>query len=119
MISGGLMRRTTRFVILVLPIAVAPGCATQRSVPTPSAGAATAAPSSTTNAPAPNPAADSARALDLGRALLARGEMSAATVALREAMRLEPNLAEARASLGLALYAMGDLDAAVEEIGRA
>jgi TPR repeat protein len=42
--------------------------------------------------------------------------MVAATVALREALRLEPDLAEARASLGLALYAMGDLDAAIEEL---
>jgi tetratricopeptide (TPR) repeat protein len=105
MISEGLMNSTTRFVVLVLPIALAIGCATQRPAPTPPAIATT-----------PPPAADPARILDLGRALLARGEMVAATVALREALRLKPDLAEARASLGLALYAMGDLDAAVEEL---
>jgi TPR repeat protein len=43
--------------------------------------------------------------------------MVAATVPLREALRREPGLLEARASLGLALYGMGDLDAAVEELG--
>jgi len=42
--------------------------------------------------------------------------MAAAAVTLREALRLDPGLAEARASLGLALYAMGDLDAAIEEL---
>jgi TPR repeat protein len=42
--------------------------------------------------------------------------MLAATVSLREALRLAPDLPEARASLGLALYAMGDLDVAAEEL---
>ena len=60
--------------------------------------------------------ADATRALAQGRALIARGEMVAATVALREAVRLAPELAEARASLGLALYAIGDLDAALDEL---
>src|SRR5882672_7587279 len=105
MISEGLLNSTTRLVVLVLPIALASGCATQRPAPTPPAIATT-----------PPPTADPARILDLGRALLARSEMVAATVALREALRLKPDLAEARASLGLALYAMGDLDAAVEEL---
>src|SRR5207245_10020144 len=73
-------------------------------------------PPATTGDPGPPAAADPARLLDLGRALLARGEMVAATMALREALHLKPDLAEARASLGLALYAMGDLDAAVEEL---
>jgi TPR repeat protein len=116
MISEVLMNSTTRLVVLVLPIALASGCATQRPAPTPPAIATTLPPTVAIPLAAPPPAADPARILDLGRALLARGEMVAATVALREALRLKPDLAEARASLGLALYAMGDLDAAVEEL---
>src|SRR5437870_9010607 len=42
--------------------------------------------------------------------------MAAAATALREALRREPDLIQARASLGLALYGMGDLDAAVDEL---
>lgn len=41
--------------------------------------------------------------------------MAAAASALREALRLQGDLIPARWSLGLALYAMGDLDSAVEE----
>jgi tetratricopeptide (TPR) repeat protein len=113
------MNGTTPFVVLALASALAIGCATPPLAPPPPPRATTLAPPSTTSPPlpaAPTPAGDPARALDLGRALLARGEMAAATVALREALRLEPDLAEARASLGLALYAMGDLDAAIEEL---
>ncbi len=131
------MNSTTRLVVLVLPIALASGCATPRPAPTPTAIATTpspppavaiplappssprppvVAPPATTSDSAPPAAADPTRILDLGRALLARGETVEATVPLREALRLKPDLAEARASLGLALYAMGDLDAAVEEL---
>ncbi len=60
--------------------------------------------------------ADAQRYLEQGRALIARGEMAAATTALREALRRRPDLTQARASLGLALYALGDLDAAVDEL---
>src|SRR2546426_1328283 len=42
--------------------------------------------------------------------------MAAAATALREALRREPDLIQARMSLGLALYGMGDLDAAVDEL---
>lgn len=42
--------------------------------------------------------------------------MAAAATALREALRREPDLIQARASLGLALYGTGDLDAAVDEL---
>src|SRR5438034_1820674 len=42
--------------------------------------------------------------------------MAAAATALREALRREPDLIQARTSLGLALYGMGDLDAAVDEL---
>ncbi|OLC30052.1 MAG: hypothetical protein AUH81_21125 [Candidatus Rokubacteria bacterium 13_1_40CM_4_69_5] len=54
--------------------------------------------------------------VELGQALIARGEMAAAATALREALRREPDLLQARSSLGLALYGMGDLDAAGEEL---
>jgi TPR repeat protein len=42
--------------------------------------------------------------------------MAAAATVLRETLRLHPDLSDARVSLGLALYALGDLDAAVEEL---
>jgi tetratricopeptide (TPR) repeat protein len=113
------MNGSTCPVVLLLAVALATGCATQRLAPTPPAIASAPAPPPS---PAPPsvalvPAPDSARArLDEGRALLGRGEAAAAAVVLREALRLTPDLAEARASLGLALYALGDLDAAVEEL---
>jgi len=42
--------------------------------------------------------------------------MVAATILLREAIRLDPELFEARRTLGVALQSMGDLDGAVEEL---
>ena len=66
--------------------------------------------------PAPTPQAQAQVYLDQGQALIARGEMAADVTALREALRREPDLIQARSSLGLALYGMGDLDAAVEEL---
>ena len=107
----------TRPVVLSLALVVlASGCVTPHAAPPPTG--ATAPPSSVATPPRPTPAAaaEAARAYEHGRALVARGEMMAATVALRDALRLRPDLAEARASLGLALYAMGDLDGAVEEL---
>ena len=83
------MNGTTRFVVLVLPIALASGCVTTGSAPAPTAVAATPSPPATTSDSAPPAAADPARLLDLGRALLARGEMVAATMALREALHLK------------------------------
>jgi tetratricopeptide (TPR) repeat protein len=47
---------------------------------------------------------------------MARGELSQATVALREALRLQPDLHQARAALGLALYGLGDFDGAIGEL---
>jgi TPR repeat protein len=65
----------------------------------------------------PSVPADRARAsLALGQSLMARGETAAATIPLREALRLDPNLLEARSSLGLALYALGDVDGAADEL---
>jgi tetratricopeptide (TPR) repeat protein len=54
--------------------------------------------------------------LERGQALIARGEMAAAASALRETLRLQPDLDDARAALGQALVGLGDLDAAVEEM---
>lgn len=68
---------------------------------------------------APPPADALARArteLERGQLLLARGETAAAAVALREALRLQPDLVAARATLGQVLYGLGDLDGAVEEL---
>lgn len=82
------------------------GCATQtapgRAAETPSAHG--------------DPAAQTSRDLDLGRAALGTGDLTAATIRLREAVRAQPDLPEARESLARALYAMGDLDGAVEEL---
>jgi TPR repeat protein len=55
--------------------------------------------------------------LDLGRALVGRGDMVEAVAWFREALSVEPDLVAARSGLGIALYGMGDLDAAVEELG--
>lgn len=54
--------------------------------------------------------------LDRGQLLLARGDAAGAASALREALRLQPDLIAARSALGLALYGLGDLDGAVEEL---
>jgi tetratricopeptide (TPR) repeat protein len=108
------------------------GCATAvpASVPAPSPradappsapptpGPAPSAPSAPTTTPA-DPAADARAQLERGRQLLARGEPATAAVALRQALRLQPELIPARTSLGQALYALGDLDGAVEELGSA
>jgi tetratricopeptide (TPR) repeat protein len=51
-----------------------------------------------------------------GQAALARGDLAAAVVALREAVSAEPRSADARAALGRALYAAGDLEGAVDEL---
>jgi TPR repeat protein len=65
----------------------------------------------------PGPAGPAPQAyLDLGEALIARGNMAEAASWLREALRLQPDLVEARSSLGLALYGMGDLVTAVDEL---
>jgi len=108
------MRTTILGVTLV--VATATGCAT--------GGAPRSAPEAAVGDPArsgspsdPRARAVQARQLsERGRAALAGGDAAAATSSLREALRLEPNLGDARESLGLALYQMGDLDGAVEEL---
>lgn len=66
--------------------------------------------------PGPSPAEPAREHLDRARALIGQGDPAAAVAALREALRLDPDLAEARATLGFALYGVGDLDAAIEEL---
>jgi len=92
-------------IVLVLLAAAHAACAT---APPPVRPAADAAPR--------DPGERAAAALARGQALIGRGEMSGATVALREALALEPGLTAARTSLGLALYALGDVEGAVEEL---
>ena len=82
------------------------GCATQT---VPGRAAETSTPQS-------DPAAQTSRDLDLGRAAIGTGDLTVATIRLREALRAQPDLPEARESLARALYGMGDLDGAVEEL---
>src|SRR5215813_8205657 len=114
------MNGAMRSVVLPLALVVlASRCVTGRAPEAPvtsTAAPAAAAPTPGVR-PAGPPANDQARvALDEGRKRLAQGDIVGASALLREALRLQPDLAEARASLGLALYAMGDLDAAVDEL---
>src|SRR5438552_1969778 len=111
------MNGTARPVILSLALLVlASGCATLRpsqsptaSTPPSTASAPTTPAPRTVAVPGPVSATDPARArLDEGRALIARGEVAAAAVALREALRLRPDLAEPRAQyFAGAAYATG------------
>ena len=82
-------------------------CAT----PTPPGPAPTAlpapAPASGPAPPRPDPAE---AALERGRSLLAQGDLVAAATVLREAVRLDPGLADARVTLGVTLWELGDLD---------
>jgi len=115
------MNGPTRPVVLLFALLVlAGGCATRRTAEgpiAPNAPPAAAAPVPAGRPASPMPVGDQARAaLEEGRKRLAQGDMVTASALLREALRLQPDLAEARASLGLALYAMGDLDAAVDEL---
>ena len=108
------MRSAT--VILTLLAVIATGCTT--------AGA----PRSTVPGAAGDPSRPGERAqgsahetrarelLGLGRAAVERGDTAEAAASFREALRLEPDLTDAREGLGLALYQMGDLDGSVEEL---
>jgi len=112
-------RTVARTFRLLLPLVFA-GCAslappaspTARPAP-PSAPTPVVAPPSAPTTPV---AVTPSPALERGRTLLARGEMTAAVAAFREALRAQPDLLDARAGLGAALAAVGDLDAAVEEL---
>src|SRR5690349_7556592 len=111
------MSRLTHSLVFLVTVALPAGCATQHAS-TPPQHASTPPPVGATAPVGTTPADTSAaaRRLHEGRALIARGDMAAATLGLRDALRAQPDLDEARASLGLALYAMGDLDAAVDEL---
>jgi Tfp pilus assembly protein PilF len=106
-----MMTGTVSRVFLLLVLALL-GCATASPIAAPAR--------STAGAPSPESSeatrAAAMSAFERGQALAARGEMAAAATALREAVRRQPDLVEARTSLGLALYTLGDLDAAAEEL---
>src|SRR3989441_4055881 len=109
------MRSTT--VGLALIVVIATGCASGSAQRTPSQAGATSDPARA--AASSDPKARETRArelLVLGRTAMASGDLVAATRSFREALRLQPNLVEARENLGLALYEMGDLDGTVEEL---
>ena len=111
-----MMARTVLRIILLLALALA-GCATAPPATPAIATMPPAAPAPAPPAAPPAPGvATPPSALDRGRTLLARGEMTAAAAAFREALRARPDLPEARAGLGTALAAVGDLDAAAEEL---
>lgn len=93
-------------IVLVLLAAAHAACATTTTQPAQPATAATPV----------DPADRAAVALAQGQALLGRGDMGRAAIALREALALQPDLTSARTSLGLALYALGDVEGAVEEL---
>lgn len=105
---------------LVLLAMVAAGCSTATG-PTPASAPAAPARAAQTEKSLPKGTLDPREAqarvhLEVGRAAIARGDMAAATIPLREALRWEPELVEARESLARALYGMGDLDAALDEL---
>ena len=109
------MRSTT--VSLVLLAAIGTGCSTgsapRSTTPTGTAGD----PASATSRAGGSQGEVRAREhLALGRAAMARGDLATAAASFREALRLQPDLADARENLGLALYEMGDLDGAGEEL---
>src|SRR4030095_3793223 len=79
--------------------------ATTPAVPAP-------APASVTPTPRASPGH---AALERGRAPLAVGDLVPAATARREALRLDGDLVDARVSLGVTLWELGDLDGAVEE----
>ncbi|MGH7278362.1 MAG: tetratricopeptide repeat protein [Candidatus Rokuibacteriota bacterium] len=99
-------------LLLLLLAILHVGCA---ALGLPTTPASRPAPPAELAAPA-DPAPAEARAhLERGQALIAHGQMAAAVTSLRDALRLHPDLVEARASLGHALYGLGDLDGAIEE----
>ena len=117
------MAPTVLRLLLLLAVAVT-GCATVAPPAPPASTAPPGAPITRAEptAPAPTPPAPASpaqAALERGHALLAGGEMTAAATAFREAIRLQPDLVQARTGLGRALYALGDLDAAVAELSAA
>ena len=109
-----MMARTVSRALLLLLVLASVGCATAAPPAPPAIPSAEIRPPRP-GEPAPAPAAARAQ-LERGQALIARGEMAAAATALREALRLQPELVAARAALGQALYGLGDLDGAVEEL---
>jgi Tfp pilus assembly protein PilF len=99
--------------LLALLVVSLVACATPTPIPPAAASLPAASSPAVPAAPGPSPGQ---AALDRGRALRAQGDVVAAATALREAVRLDPDLAEARVTLGATLWELGDLDGAVEEL---
>ncbi|HEX6210167.1 MAG TPA: tetratricopeptide repeat protein [Methylomirabilota bacterium] len=103
------MLRACLLLLVLVPL----GCATALPPAPPATPGAVVEPAAPVEPPARAPGT---AGVEHGRALIARGDMAGAATALRETLRLQPELTAARVSLGLALHALGDLDAAVEEL---
>ena len=99
--------------LLALLVVALVACATPAPVP-PSATSLPAPPPPAVPA-APGPS-QGQPALDRGRGLRAQGDLVAAATALREALRQDPDLVDARVALGATLWELGDLDGAVDEL---
>jgi len=97
-------------IVVLLLLAVAHAACATATPP------AVATPPGPPSAPVPTARERAEAALDRGLALLGRGDMVAAAVALREALAQQPDLTAARSALGRALYGAGDVDAAIDEL---
>jgi TPR repeat protein len=102
------------------PVAPAPGAATPEGTVAGAPPAAEAPASAAAPPPSVPPGSSPDRAarshLDAGRALIARGETVRAIASFRKALRLEPDLVEARTALGIALQRSGNVDGAIDEL---
>jgi Tfp pilus assembly protein PilF len=98
------------FAVLVVALVA---CTTPAPVPPVTTALPTPPPAAVPTTPQPSPGQ---LALDRGHALRTQGDLVAAATALREAVRLDPDLIEARVALGATLWELGDLDGAVDEL---
>ena len=101
--------------LLCLAVVALVACATPAPVGPVATTPAVPAPAPASAPPTPR-ASQGQAALERGRALLAQRDLVAAATALREALRLDEELIDARVSLGVTLWELGDLDGAVEEL---
>jgi Tfp pilus assembly protein PilF len=99
--------------LLALLVVALVACATPAPVPPATTALPMPPPPAVPAAPRPSPGQP---ALERGRALRAQGDLVAAATALREAVQLDPDLVDARVTLGATLWELGDLDGAVDEL---
>jgi Tfp pilus assembly protein PilF len=98
------------FALLVVALVA---CTTPAPVPPPPTALPTPPPAAVPATPPPSPGQ---AGLERGRTLRTQGDLLAAATALREALRLDPELIDARVALGATLWELGDLDGAVDEL---